>query len=455
MKIENIIKNNQGGTALFLGRVTNFTPEELTNFLEAQGLNYADKYIGQDVALLVLSSMLTPLEEDLSYQLYDMGVPDVTLNQFETFYTKYIKPNTLLMSLKLSNDQERLKRLLLNEAFTDEVFLKLFKMYDWRGDGLHESDDNRDVTIAFVKRFYRPDGFRDPAMIYAPTTIMNIAQESQDSDVLDAILTMPNHQVKVSRYDTHRPKNLRETIAFNEAVSQESIKRILSYRDDDIDYFLASNLALREPQQIEIYSRGVEKVKIMLAYNSNLSNKLFFKLLDGSDVIVKTLLSYQPMNSIRLEQIIDNPHIAYLGDNESVSDIVEPLLELKNRELDFQLASNMALSKEMLSRLYKRYGLDIAKKLADNINIWDELSYEFYSSQDRELIKILAKNPSTPKKILDELCEKKDRELNKFLASNPSVDIRYLREFQLDTSLIRILADNKTYGDSVLQGLGL
>ena len=455
MKIENIIKNNQGGTALFLGRVTNFTPEELTNFLEAQGLNYADKYIGQDVALLVLSSMLTPLEEDLSYQLYDMGVPDVTLNQFETFYTKYIKPNTLLMSLKLSNDQERLKRLLLNEAFTDEVFLKLFKMYDWRGDGLHESDDNRDVTIAFVKRFYRPDGFRDPAMIYAPTTIMNIAQESQDSDVLDAILTMPNHQVKVSRYDTHRPKNLRETIAFNEAVSQESIKRILSYRDDDIDYFLASNLALREPQQIEIYSRGVEKVKIMLAYNSNLSNKLFFKLLDGSDVIVKTLLSYQPMNSIRLEQIIDNPHIAYLGDNESVSDIVEPLLELKNRELDFQLASNMALSKEMLSRLYKRYGLDIAKKLADNINIWDELSYEFYSSQDRELIKILAKNPSTPKKILDELCEKKDRELNRFLASNPSVDIRYLREFQLDTSLIRILADNKTYGDSVLQGLGL
>ena len=107
MKIEEIIKNNQGGTVLFLGRVTNFTPEELSNFLEAQGMEYADKYIGQEVALTVLSTMMTPLEEETSYELYDMKIPELRLAQFEEFYTTHIKPNTLMMSMKLSNDQER------------------------------------------------------------------------------------------------------------------------------------------------------------------------------------------------------------------------------------------------------------------------------------------------------------------------------------------------------------
>ncbi len=456
MKIETIIAKNQDKTILFLGRVPHFTPQELQNFLSDQGMKYAKRYREEeDIALLVLSSMMTPLEEQISYNLYNLGIPDITLSEFESYYAQHIKPNTLLMSLKLSNDQARLRRLLQNEAFSDEVYLKLFRIFDWQDDGIHESDANRDVTITFVRRFYSPDGFRDPAMVYSPATVMNIAQESSDPEVLDAILTMPNHEIKVSRYEIKRPKNLRERVAFNEAVSQKSIKHLMGYHNPSIDYFLAANSALSPTTQRELYGRLDHEGKFMLAHNRNLTDDLFEAMLEEGDEIIKRLLRYQPMSLYRLELVMDEPLILYLGQNREIEDFVDILLELDNRELDFQLATNEAVKLERLEMLYYKYGTDIIPLLVTNPNLSNRLFEEFYHYGDIDTTHALALNRSTPKEILSELCERNDRELNRLLASNPSVDIKYLRAFQLDPSLVRILADNETYGKSVLQGLGL
>jgi hypothetical protein len=363
------------------------------------------------------------------------------------------------MSLKLSNDQDRLKRLLKNEAFSDEVYLKLFKLYSWGSDGIHESDDNRDITISFVKRFYRPDGFRDPAMIYAPTTVMNIAQESSDSRVLDAILSMPNHNIKISRREERRPKNLREVVAFNEAISQEGIKRLLVFGDENIDYFLASNSALNDTQQQYIFDRANSDIKMMLAHNSNLSDTLFDKLLEEDSEIVKTLLSFQYIDTKRLDTILSkeiyNNIVSFIGYNQTISDIIEPLLELDNQELDFKLATNSCLDNSFLQKLYKKYNDSIAIEICKNPNISNGMATAFYQTQNIEIIKALATNISTPQNILDELCERNDRELNRLLASNPSVSLSYLQQFQLDPTLIMILAKNETYGKNILNNLGL
>jgi len=262
-----IIMENQGGTVLFLGRVTNFTAEEISNFLEAQGMKYADKYEEQEVAIVVLSTMMTPLEEQHSYTLYNAKIPEFRLAQFEEFYTKHIKPNTLMMSLKLSNDQERLKRLLKNSSFGDEVYLKLFKMYDWGADGVYDNDANRDTTITFVDRFYKPDGFRDPAMVYSPITLSNIARDAKKPAILDAMLTMPNHEIKQSRKEDLRPKNLRELVALNPMISRENIRYLLSFNDSRINSFLACNDAINLKEQEYIYRQANEVTKIMLTQN--------------------------------------------------------------------------------------------------------------------------------------------------------------------------------------------
>ena len=452
MKIEEIIKQNQNGTVLFLGRVTNFTAEELTNFLEAQGMTYADKYVGQEIALVVLSTMLTPLEEETSYDLYDAKVPDVRLAVFEEFYTQHIKPNTLMMSLKLSNDQERLKRLLKNSSFTDEVFLKLFKMYDWGSEGVYDNDENRDATITFVDRFYRPDGFRDPAMVYSPITLSNIARDAKTEDILDAMLTMPNHEIKQSRKEDMRPKNLREIIALNQNIASENIRYLLSFNDERVNSFLACNNAITLKEQEHIYAKADDATKIMLTQNNSLDDKIFRELLVSTDESIKSLLTFQKMTDERVKYILEaglsDEVIALLGENILIEDVTKSLIGI-NKLLDYNLASNKVLSQELLSELYVTYGDEFMLPLSSNVNTSVELLSEFYGSDNIEVIKNLAENRSTDKKILKELCERNEHKLNRALSLNPSVELFYLEQFALNTELIMLMTKNQTYLASV------
>lgn len=452
MKIEKIIDENQGGVVLFLGRITNFTPEELTNFLEDKGMVYANKYRGEEVVLVVLSTMLTPLEEQTSYELYDAKIPEVRLEEFEVFYTKYIKPNTLMMSLKLSNDQERLKRLLKNEAFNDEVYLKLFKMYDWKNDGVYENDENRDVTITFVKRFFKPDGFRDPAMVYSPITLSNIARDAKESAILEAMLTMPNHEIKQSRKEDLRPKNLRELVALNSAVSKESIRYLLSFNDIRINSFLACNDAIGLREQEHIYTQANEVTKIMLTQNSNLEDKLFIKLLEEDDEVIKSLLTFQKIEDKRLEALLakkfSDELLVYLGENQKISKVVEKLLGL-SQALDYKLASNKLLSTMLLNQLYAKYGNAFMLPLSSNVNLSVALLETFYQYGGFEVLCHISANPSTPKHILTELCERNNHALNRHLAVNPSVDLFYLEAFQLDTELMMLMTQNQTFLESI------
>ncbi len=452
MNIEEVIANNQGGTVLFLGRTPNFTEDELTNFLEAQGMKYANRYTGQEVVLTVLSTMMTPLEEESSYTLYDAKVPEVRLEEFEKYYTKHIKPNTLMMSLKLSNDQERLKRQLKNESFSDEVYLKLFKMYDWGGSGVFDTDDNRDVTISFIKRFYKPDEFYDPAMVYSPITLSNIARDAKRADILNAMLSMPNHEIKKSRKEDIRPKNLREIIALNEHISSEDIRYLLSFNNERINTFLASNSAITLKEQEYILATATKEAKLMLTQNSSLDDKIFKELLADEESIVKSLLTFQPMSKTRVESILKanlkDEILAHLGENQSIGEVANTLLFV-SYALDYKLASNSTLDSKLLERLYEKYTQELVVPLSSNPNLSPRRLEEFYRLGNKEATLNLASNPSTPKPILKELCELNEHEINRALAQNPSVDLFYLEMFALDSELIQLMAKNKTYLASI------
>jgi len=452
MNIEETIKENQGGTVLFLGRVPNFTAEELTSFLEAQGMHYADKYGGQEVALVVLSTMLTPLEEEYSYVLYDAKVPEVSLTQFEAFYTTHIKPNTLMMSLKLSNDQTRLKRLLNNRSFSDEVYLKLFKMYDWGEEGVYDNDENRNVTISFVERFFRPDSFRDPAMIYSPITLSTIARDAQSSEILDAMLTMPNHEIKQSRKEDFRPKDLREIIALNANISQENIRYLLSFNENRIKSFLAANNAIGVEAQGLIFNNAERLTKRMLTQNDSLDETLFSELLKSDKEIVQSLLTFQKMTKSRLKSVLEanlkEEILAFLGENQQITEVVEELIGM-NKLLDQKLASNPLLTGEQLTVLHEKYGDELVLELSQNPNLDPKLLEQFYATNQEEVVVNVAANPATPQGILDELSEKNIPVFNRSLALNPSTKLMYLEQFALDSELFQLMRTNETYLASI------
>ena len=67
--------------------------------------------------------MMNPLEQNESERLYAQGAaPIVGIDDIEEWLCRSIVPNRLLMSLKLSRDQERLVDFLQNPYITDELF---------------------------------------------------------------------------------------------------------------------------------------------------------------------------------------------------------------------------------------------------------------------------------------------------------------------------------------------
>jgi hypothetical protein len=193
----------------------------------------------------------------------------------------------------------------------------------------------------------------------------------------------------------------------------------------------------------------------MMAHNERLPESLFAKLLQEDVAVQQRLLSYQPIDLKRLEQVIAHPQIAYIGVNESIAAYLPQLLVLKDEALDRALAANGAVPAEYQKVLYQRYAESVAPFLAANPSIPADMAETLYATGVAEVEEALAANLATPKEILDSLCEREERRLNRCLAANPSVDLYWLRQFQLDTSLVRILAENPTYGADILRGLGL
>jgi len=454
MMIEEAFENARGKSILFLGRLKNFTEDEVKIFLKQYDAKYAD-VLDEDVAVVVESTMMSPPDEEVSYLVYKEKIPTFKLDAFEKLYAEKITANSLLMSLKLSNDQERLIRLLKNEAFDKSLYLKLFKLYDWKGEGVHESDENRDVTTTFVKRFYNPDSFMDPAMIYSAITLTSIITDSQDAEVLDAILTMPHYKIKVSRSEFKRPQTLKELVALNTYASQETLKQLSNFNNHDIDYFLVQNAILPAALQEKIYTRASEDIMIMLAQNENLSEVLFEKLLEEREEVVQNLLVYQKMTTSRYEKAKKSPYIEVVGENELIEEIVEALLESDNLMLQRRLAANPTLNGDRLEKIYARYHDRVIYDLCSNPNLKASMIEEFAKRDDRELDCILAANPSTPQTILIAYFNQADSALNRALASNESMPIAYLQQFQLDSALMNILSKNKTFTKNILNNLGI
>ena len=449
--IEEAFKKAEGKSALFLGRLKNFTQEEVAIFLKQYEVTFTQE-LSDDVAIVIESTMLTPPQEDVSYTIYKQKIPTFRLDVFETLYAQKITPDSLLMSLKLSNDQERLIRLLKNEAFDKSLYLKLFKLYDWKGEGVHESDENRDVTTTFVKRFYNPEQFMDPAMVYSPITLMSIVAESEDGDVLDAMLTMPHYEIKISKGEK-RPKTLKEMIAINPHASSDTLTQLSRFKNQDIDYFLVHNDALPFTLQESIYERASYDIKKMLTQNGNLSEVLFDKLLKEDEEIVSYLFTFAKIDNERLEKVKGHQHFAILGDGEGIEDVLVQLLASEDSTLVCKLAENPLVQAQALEKIYAEHGEKVISALCSNVNTPTIMIEAFAKLGQYDAI--LAANPNTPTDILIAYFNREEDALNMALASNESLPIAYLQQFQLNPLLMNTLSNNKTFTENILNGLGI
>ncbi|AKF24766.1 hypothetical protein YH65_04720 [Sulfurovum lithotrophicum] len=442
--LKQLLEVSEGKKLLFLGKEGIFTEKEVARFLKKYKIT-ATKYLEEDVVGVVEYHRLNPLEEDISNDAYDRKLPLFKLNEFEQLLSEEIDDDALLMAIRLGNDQERLIRLLGNEHLTDELFVRLLKMY--RFD--EEEEDNRqdrDVIMYTLRRYIdiRPN---EEDLLYSYLTLRRLATEATDSQLLMALLGFPNFEFLVRGKEK---VTLHETIARNPALSEELIRKLLSLRETKVNVALAGNHSAGSEVLKFLLERNDTQINKALATNPSIDNELFSALLEKENEVISLLLIHQPIDTERLELIEKygvNEHLFVLiGHNSSLAmRVISKLLEKGNVELLEALSGNKAVSSDVLELIYQHDEVEDFVHLARNPStpLWILQALYEENMESPEILAALAHNPSLPERILRELFERDELSINKGLASNAALPLELLDILKVDTRLQNELAKNE------------
>jgi hypothetical protein len=443
--LETLLSSSENKKFLFLGREGIFTKEEIARFLKKDGISMT-KYLEEDVVATIEHSSLNPVEEDISNDAYDAKIPSFFLEAFEKLISEGINDDELLMVIKLSNDQDRIFRLLGNENIKEELFVKLLVMYEWHDED--EDDRNDRDTIMYTLRRYIDIKPNEADLLYSYLTLRRLATEATNPKLLLALIGFQNFEFLIRGKEK---VTLRETVARNEHLDKELVSKLVSLRDKKVDVALACNRSVALPLLQSFLVKNSEKINEALATNENIDDDIFNILLDKEDKVIQFLLLSQPINSERLALIdthgLDVKLFATLGANECLeSDVIDALISRDNGELIYHLAENDTLSVVQLENIYAKGMVTSFEYLAINPATSVEMLEMLYKKYDESAIRIaLAHNKSTPEAILRALFERDEFEIYKSMASNSSLPMELLNILKVDTRLQNELAENEIF----------
>ena len=456
MELDALLRKSEGAKVLFLGKEGVFTKAETERYLKRYGIARTENF-ETGVVGVIEHHRLNPVEEDISSLAYEQNIPRYKLAEFEKLLSENIDDDQLLMGIKLSNDQERIFRLIKNEHLNDALFVKLLDMYCWH----HDDEDNtqdREVIMATLRRYIKIKP-NEEDLLYSPLTLNRLSREATDPGLLYALIGFQN----ISFLQKGKQKiTLHETIAANRHIDQTVVSRLLSLRDEGVDMYLACNESLDPALLQKFAQRDSRAINEALASNSNIDDAMFFSLLGKTSDTVKLLLWYQPITMQRYlwikENVTDKVLLVSLGDNKHIAqEVLQTLQEDENNALLERLCINNTVPPLVLKTIFERKIPQLYPFLAKNISTPVCILEELYEKQGEnvEILKSLASNASTPQKILYSLYERDQFEINEALASNPSTPLEFLNIFKIDTRLRNALTANETFVASITQSLGL
>lgn len=349
---------------------------------------------------------MNPLELQESTRLYESHtVPIVDIGAIEKWLCGSIEPNRLLMSLKLSRDQDRLVDFLQNPYISDELFFKLLKLYDWQGEGLFDNDENRNVTAAIIGRFYQ-DLERNHNVQYAMSGLAHLVEKYGTRELITAISELSPIAKELKNSNESSLKGVLDAMALHSATSESLLRVLLKER--------AYLLAHREPLALEqeLLALDNEMIGRSLAQNRTLS-------LSGADFLEQKypelIASFYPLDEVRFERLTGNA-VALASNNALTASMQERLMEMKDEAVFSALAQNTVLSLEHLETLFalNRYAVE----LASNTSLASQHLEALYQTSEPEILKALASNTATPVEILYQLSL--DQRTERAVKTNPA-----------------------------------
>ena len=348
---------------LLFGKSRAFSDEEFASQMKYHKIEVVREF-SDDVTILVDGRMMTPSEQNLSDDLYEtQNVNSISIDILEKELARFIDDNTLLMSLKLSHDRERLQSFIQNSCITDALLFKLMKIYSWSGEDFFENDNNRDVSAAFIARFYE-NIERNHNVQYATTGFIHLVSQAKSSELLEAILLLEPMQF--------HPK-IKKAIAMSSFSNASLQKRLLKMNDSELLEALSMNKTL----SLDLVDKLLEEER----YAS-----IIAKHRELDDALFKRLLKYR----------------VSLSQNETLSVTMQmKLLSLESSEIDIAMAMNSSIDAEILKSLLSRADDSQKELIYANSALPIMFLEEAYTKG--EFFASLAKNESTPVDILYQL----------------------------------------------------
>ena len=400
-----------GKSILLLGKTRALNSEEFDTLLKLHRIERRSAYT-EDVVLIIEGRMMNPYEQAESARLYAIGErPILQLSAIEEWLCRSIEPNRLLMSLKLSRNQERLVDFLQNPYITDELFFKLLGLYDWQGEGLFDNDTNRDVTAAIIGRFY-VDLDRNHNVQYAMSGLAHLIERYGNTELIRVIAELPPIAREMKNSTDRSLNGVLDAIALHPDTPENILRRLLEER--------AVLLAHREPLSLESELLGLnhDEVNEILAQNTTLS----------------------PNGALQLESeyphwVASKTHL----DEERFGRLIETYPS--------DLGRNMSLTSAMQNRLITLGEESVSGALASNPITECAILEELFSQG--KFMSQLASNPSLSPQKLEALGRSLEVDVLLALCANPSTPIEMLYQLSLDRRFERAVKTNPAFGKHI------
>ena len=434
-------------TILMFGKPRAFNEEEFNAEIEFYKVNVVREY-NEDVVMVVDGKMMTPYEQNKSEELYEVYSSELeftTIDVLEKELVGHIDPNTLLMSLKLSHDKDRLKGFIQNSCISDELFLKLLKMYSWGGENFFDNNDNRDVSASIILRFYK-NIERNHNVQYATSGLVHLISQTSNEELIKEIFLLEPLQNSFDKSRNNSNYNILTAIATNPSTPNSLLKVLIGKSNSYMKVLISMRPSCDYEILKSLYETMDDEVHEALSYNTHLSKEIVYNLL-GNDKYINNLAKFTMLDE-DFFKIFAKKVPVDLATNESLTfDMQERLLGLHRNDVMTSLASNSELDNKVVNKLLDEESTDVNSALYGNPATPQKDLEDAYKNISNHVY--LAYNKNTPKHILTLLAKASDIKVLHGIAQNESTPVEVLYQLQLDARLARAVKENPIFGQHI------
>ena len=440
----------------FSGRGYMCGKEELIKYLIQSEAELIDDIVSSD---MIIQGYLTPVHmEDKFYLFSKEGKEVITIEQLEKQFSTDMDIDSVIMAIKISKDQTRLLELLNNSYFSNDIFVQLLKYYNWNNMGLHDNDENRDVSTNIVNRFCSLQQTNHNIQ-HSPVGVYYTALETTDGNLLKIVYNMPDYKISDKNAYNDQPLSLKQVVALNPNTPKPLLMQILKNGNKDELKFLALNESINKTICNTLYDLKEFTVTTNLIRSGNLPLENINELLE-EDLLKNELLKYVDLNDEIFNKLVtsnlSDEDIVYLSLNSSISVIqINKLFEFNIENANINLLKNGNCPKAKIEEFFNKNDLIYNIAIAHNENLDEYFFEKLLMLEDINIEMSLSTNKNTPQVILKKLYGKNIHEINTLLSQNENTPIGILMQLQVDGRYSVYVSNNETYREFSRNNLGI